>query len=147
MYRKALGIVFSIVVLVACGSDPETPTLLVTDRCSYTGPETLQAGTARLTLQRSGLGDTGAAMVLLLDDHSADELRSHFEEVSPVWDERPDWARLRYVVEVDDSNTNSASGDTVLMSLEPGDHALVCIDYSDDEAEVAASIEVTAVDS
>lgn len=133
-------------VLCGCGSDAEIPTLLVTDDCSLTGPATLEEGTARLTLQRSGLGDYGAALVLIPEGHTTGDLEDHFAGVSPKWDDRPDWVRLRYVVQVDDTDVNSVSGDTVLMSLEPGSHAVVCIDYSDDSAEVAADVIVTAND-
>jgi hypothetical protein len=147
MWRRVVACCLAVGALSGCGSDAEIPTLLVTDECSLTGPATLDEGTARLTLQRSGLGDHGAALVQITEGHTTAELEEHFADVSPIWGERPDWVRLRYVVQVEDTNVNSESGDTVLMSLEAGQHAVVCIDYSDDSAQVAADLTVTPNDS
>jgi hypothetical protein len=128
-------------LLGACGGDPAIPTLLVNDQCEYDGPERVVEGPSRLTLQRAGLGDYRAALVRLQDGHDASDLEEHFETVSHIWEDRPDWLVVRYVVEVDDSNVGRPHGDTVVMSVEPGDHGVVCI--TDERASVAANLEVT----
>lgn len=115
---------------------------MVTDECGYEGPTTVAEGDARLTLQRSGLGDYGAAMVLFEDGYEVSDLEAYFADVTQSWEDRPDWVVVRHLLEVNDDSVASPQGDTVVMDLQPGDYAIVCINYSDDRAEVAAQVEV-----
>ncbi len=131
-------------VLAACGGDPEIPTVLVNDQCRFDGPTRVEEGAVRFTLQRTGLGDYGAAVVHFQDGHGVAELEDHFERVTQVWDERPEWIGVRYLLQVDDDELTSPRGETVVMDLQPGEHAVVCIDYNypEDRARVAAQLEV-----
>lgn len=131
-------------LLAACGDDSDIATVLVTDECVVDGPRTVAEGGTRLTLQRTGLGDYGAALVHFDDGHVVSDLEEHFEDVSQVWEERPDWVRVRYFLEVDDDDVTSPSGDTVVMDLRAGEYAVVCINFSDDRAGVPATLEVVA---
>ncbi|HUG09273.1 MAG TPA: hypothetical protein VMP13_10340 [Acidimicrobiia bacterium] len=138
----AMGLVMSL--LTACGDDSEVPTVLVTDQCRVEGPQRVAEGSTRLTLQRTGLGDYGAAVVHFDNGHVLSELEAHFDEVSQVWEERPEWVRIRYFLEVDDDDVTSPTGDTVMMDLQPGEYAIVCINFSDDRARVPVTLEVVA---
>lgn len=129
-------------LLVGCGDDPDIATVLVTDECVVDGPRAVAEGDTRLTLQRTGLGDYGAALVQFDDGHVVSDLEDHFEDVSQVWEQRPDWVRVRYFLEVNDDDVTSPSGDTVVMDLRAGDYAVVCINFSDDRAGVPATLEV-----
>lgn len=144
MWKIALAPILAMLALVACGSDPAVPTLLVTDVCGFDGPTTLRGGTARLTLQRTGLGDYGAVVARLEDGHDVADLEEHFSTVSEIWDERPEWLVINYSVQVDDTDVDSPTGDTELIRLNPGSYAVVCINYSDDRAGVASAVEVIA---
>lgn len=131
-------------LLAGCGGDSDIPTLLVTDECVVDGPRTVAEGETRLTLQRTGLGDYGAALVHFDEGHVVSDLEEHFEGVSQVWERRPDWVRVRYFLEVNDDDVASPSGDTVVMDLRADEYAVVCINFSDDRAGVPATLEVVA---
>lgn len=140
----AIALVFS-----ACGGDPEIPTLMVNDLCQFNGQRSVEEGQVRLTLQRTGLGDYGAAVVRFGDDRGSGDLIAHFETGSRDWDDRPDWIDVSYILETRDEDLTPGDhrGETTLMSLDPGEHAVVCINYSDVWSEVAGTIEVRARDS
>lgn len=146
MPAKIILTMIVLAIVSACSATEEMPTLLVTDECRYDGPTTMAAGAARLTLQRTGLGDYGAAVVRFQDGHEVSDLENHLEGVTRVWEERPEWVRVRYLVQVDDDDVTSPQGDTVVMDLQPDHYAVVCINYSDDRADVAARLEVVPAD-
>jgi len=131
-------------LLAGCGADSDVATVLVTGECVVDGPRRVTEGDTRLTLQRTGLGDYGAALVHFDDGHVVSDLEAYFEDVSQVWEERPEWVRVRYFLEVDDDDVASSSGDTVVMDLRAGEYAVVCINFSDELARVPATLEVVA---
>lgn len=135
--------------LAACGGDPEIPTLLVNDLCQFDGQSSVEEGQVRFTLQRTGLGDYGAAVVRFEDDRGSDDLITHFETVSRDWDDRPDWIEVRHFLETRDEDITPEDhrGVTTLVSLDPGEHAVVCIHLSDGRSDLAETIEVRARDS
>jgi len=147
--RTRLVVVATVLVLAACGGDPEIPTLMVNDLCQFNGPSSVEEGQVRFTLQRTGLGDYGAAVVRFEDGRGSADLIAHFETGSRDWDDRPDWIDVSYLLETRDEDLTPEDhrGETTLMSLGPGEHALVCINLSDGWSEVAETIEVRARDS
>jgi hypothetical protein len=131
-----------IVVTTAGCSGGGMETLLVTSECVFNGPEQMEEGPVRLTLNQEGLGETGAVIVQILDDRTYQELTTHFEDVSPQWGERPDWLRVKASLSVD-GGTASASTSATLAS---GTHAVICIRYwEDDSAMPVARLEVESV--
>jgi len=148
MRACVVGIAIAL-VFAACGGDPEIPTLMVNDLCQFDGPSSVDEGQVRLTLQRTGLGDYGAAVVRFGDGRGTGDLIAHFETGSRYWDDRPDWIDVSYILETrdEDLTRDDHTGETTLMSLDPGEHALVCIMLSDGWSEVAETIEVLARDS
>ncbi len=128
----------------ACGADSGATTFLVNDQCQFEGPVAVEPGEVRFTLQRTGLGDYGAAVVTFEGDHGPDDLSAHFESVSGVWDDRPDWVTVEYFLETydEDITPDDHMGETTLMDLGPGEHTVVCINFSDDRAEVAETVAV-----
>lgn len=127
----------------ACGGET-VPTLMVNDLCQFDGPTSVEAGEVRLTLQRTGLGDYGAAMVSIDDSHGPGDLTEYFETASSDWNDRPDWITVSYLLETRDEDLTPEDhvGETTIMSLDPGEHTVVCINYSDSRSEVAETIEV-----
>lgn len=144
------GLACLVIALItpACGGEPGIPTLLVNDLCEFDGPTSVDEGEVRLTLQRTGLGDYGAAVVSLAEGHVPDDLTDHFETVSSDWDDRPDWIEVDYLLETRDEDLTPEDhvGETTVMTLVPGEHTVVCINYSDARSEVSETIEVRAVD-
>lgn len=138
-----VALILGMIAATACGDDSAVPTVLVIDECNVNGPSRVADGFTRLTLQRSGLGDIRATLVILEDGHLVSELEEHFERVDRAWEQRPDWARVRYVLEVDD-DAGSPRSDTVLMELDPGEHAIVCINLSN--GRVAKPVALQVVD-
>ena len=145
MSARLVTIALALAIVAACG-DPPTPNLLVTDQCRYDGPGTIIEGEARLTLQRTGLGDYGAAVVRFPNGNELSDLEALLEEDTPIWENWPDWVQVRYLLEVNDDTVTSPQGNTVLMELQPDGYALVCINFSDENAAVAATVEVVPDD-
>lgn len=134
-------------VTAACGGDT-IPTLLVNDLCEFDGPTKVEAGDVRLTLQRTGLGDYGAAVVSIDEGHGPDDLADYFNTVSADWEDHPDWITVSYLLETRDEELTPEDhvGETTRMTLDAGEHTVVCINYSDSRSEVAARIEVQVAD-
>lgn len=144
--RTGLMSVVAALMVAGCGGDSGIPILMVNDLCQYDGPDQVDEGEVRLTLQRTGLGDYGAAVVALEGGHDPEELVTHFEEVDSDWGARPDWVTVRHQLETRDEDLTSDdhTGETELISLPPGEHSVVCINFSDGRAGVAATIDVVA---
>ncbi len=131
--------------LVACGQvEPVVVTVSMPD-CIAQAPPTMRAGNARMSLTLNGLGDSGAALVQLKDDHTYSELVDQFKSDNR-WEHRPDWVSPKLELRLDSADGLDGVDKTVYLVA--GDYAVVCIDHpydgSDDTAQAAARLEVKA---
>lgn len=140
------ALLFLGVALAACGQvDPVVMSVGMVE-CVYQGPSSMEVGNARVTLTLHGLGRGGLSLVELADGKTHHDLSDHFETVSEVWDERPDWAESKGLLEVSDQE--GVTADSRNFGMSPGAYAFVCIDYPYDGTEptsrVAASLRVNS---
>lgn len=126
--RYVSGLVLLLAV-VACGQvEPVLMALSMPD-CTYSGPDSMDEGRARLSLTLNGIGEWGAALVVFEDDHEFSELELVAEE-SPLLADLPEWVRV--VVELRLSDDGGREGTDAERVLEAGEHAVLCI-YPDDD--------------
>lgn len=148
MHSKVMAFALTLMV-TACGGEPEIPTLMVNDQCQFDGPGIVEEGTLRFTLQRTGLGDYGGAVVRFEADMGTADLATHFETTSRDWSDRPDWIVVSALLETrdEDITPDDNRGETTLISLQPGEHAVVCIDLSNGRSDVVERVTVVSADS
>lgn len=120
-----------VVILVGCGQvDPVLMPVSVPE-CIYGGPSAMEEGNARVSLNLNGIGDAGVVLVELASERTYADLERHFTN-DGRWAGRPTWISGLLELRLDSSQGLDGLEETV--ELTAGNHAIVCLDYSGDEA-------------
>lgn len=121
--------------VVSC-SKPETPLLVVSmPGCNYAGPNLVEAGPVTLNFTLNGLGSHELLVLSLQDDRQRSDISDFVANSGDTWAGPPDWASQVAVLQIEGGAGDSA---TELPELEPGLHALICVDGRGDRVSHAA---------
>lgn len=126
--RRVAGLVGLLFAVVACGQvEPVLMTVSMPD-CTFQGSDRMTEGRARLGLTLNGIGEWGAALVVLEDEKTFADLMAEAGE-SRRLDHLPNWARG--VIELRLSDADAADGVDAERVLDEGTYAVLCV-YPDD---------------
>lgn len=138
-------LLFSILLtLTACGQVEPVIVAVGMPECSSSGVASMREGRLSLSLTLNGIAHSGVVLAELIEDHSYDDLEEHVATRSDLWEQRPEWVKVRAELELSTSEGIDSAEETIFV--EEGDYAIVCIDHENETGtmRVEAPLEVRA---